>query len=101
MRKWKVKGYSNIAKSKKKENQNNQILYLKTQIKYLTNELRLTKEEYETATKNYFDMYSNMGKRIHERISESQKLHKLLKEKSQQLQIMLDSSPGMIYFKDG
>jgi len=90
-----------MAGSKNKKNQNDQILHLKTQIKHLTNELRLTREEYETATKNYFDMYSNMERRIQERITESKKLQKMFREKSQQLQIILDSSPIMIYFKDG
>ena len=89
-----------MVMSKDIEKQNIQILQLKRQIKHLTNELGLTKEDYETATKNYFDIYSNMERRIQERMKESIKLQKLIKEKSQQLQIMLDSSPIMIFFKD-
>ncbi len=76
------------------------VLYLETKIKHLTNELRLTREEYESTVKNYYDLYSNMGKKVEERTGELKELHKILGEKTQQLQIMLDSSPVMIFYKD-
>lgn len=78
----------------------NKVFYLETKIKHLTNELRLTREEYKTKGKNYYDLYSNMEKKVAERTREVKELHKILGEKTGQLQIMLDSSPVMIFYKD-
>ena len=76
------------------------ILLLEIQIKHLQNDLRLTKEEYETSTKNFFDIYSNIEKEVEARTRDIKKLQDVLKAKSQELQIILDSSPGMIFYKD-
>ncbi len=73
---------------------------LETRVKHLTNELRVIKEEYEASTSNYFDLFSNMEKKVGERTRELQELQKKLEIKGQELQIMLDSSPGMIFYKD-
>ena len=35
---------------------------LQTEIKHLTNDLQLTREEYETARRNYFEIYSKLAK---------------------------------------
>lgn len=78
----------------------NKVFYLETKIKHLTNELRLTREEYKTKGENYYDLYSNMEKKVAERTREVKELHKTLEEKTGQLQIMLDSSPVMIFYKD-
>jgi len=77
-----------------------QNLLLETRIKHLTNDLRLTREENETSTRNYFEIYSNMEKKVEERTRELEELQRELQEKSQELEIMLDSSPAMIFFKD-
>lgn len=82
------------------ERQKKKISILETRVKHLTNELRVTKEEYETSTSNYFDLFSNMEKKVGERTRELQELQKKLEIKGQELQIMLDSSPGMIFYKD-
>ena len=76
------------------------ILLLEIQIKHLQNDLRLTKEEYEISTKNFFDIYSNIEKEVEARTRDVKKLQDVLKAKGQELQIMLDSSPGMIFYKD-
>ena len=49
---------------------------LKTKVKHLTNDLRLTREENEASTKNYFELYSNMEKKVEERTKELKELQK-------------------------
>jgi PAS domain S-box-containing protein len=75
-------------------------LLLETRVKHLSNDLRLTREENETATRSYFEIYSNMEKKVEERTRALEALQKELREKNQELQIMLDSSPAMIFYKD-
>ncbi len=77
-----------------------QNLILETQVRHLTNDLRLTREENENSTKNYFEIYSKMESIVEERTRELKAVQKQLEEKSQELQIMLDSTPGMIFYKD-
>jgi len=89
-----------MSEPKNIEELNNKIQLLEIKIKHLTNELRLTREEYETSVRNYFNIYSNMEKRVEERTLNLKKLYKILKIKNQQLQIILDSSSGMIFYKD-
>ncbi|MFZ7125430.1 MAG: hybrid sensor histidine kinase/response regulator [Desulfobacterales bacterium] len=73
---------------------------LEIQVKHLRNELRLTRSEYEGLIKNYFDIFSNMEKMVEERTRELEKVKSQLEGKSQELQIMLDASPALIFFKD-
>ncbi len=44
----------------------NRILVLETQVKHLTNDLRLTREEYESSTKDYFEIHSSMEKAVND-----------------------------------
>ena len=72
-------GYSSMTKRKN----NNRIepregLILKTKVKHLTNDLRLTKEEIETSTKNYFEIYSKLEEKVAERTAELTKVNKKL-----------------------
>jgi signal transduction histidine kinase len=53
-------------------------LILKTKVKHLTNDLRLTKEEIETSTKNYFEIYSKLEEKVEERTAELTKVNKQL-----------------------
>ena len=76
------------------------ILYLETKVKHLTNDLRLTREENETATDNYIEIHSNMERIIDERTKNLTEMGKELEAKSEELLIMFDSSPGMIFYKD-
>ncbi len=76
------------------------IALLEIKLRHITNELRLTKEEYERTAKNYFDIYTNLEKKVDERTLRLIKLQKILKEKNSELQLMLDSSPVMIFYED-
>jgi len=73
---------------------------LETQIKHLKNDLRLTREESETATTNYFEIYSKLETKVADRTRDIKKLQKLLEQKARELEIMLNSTPGMIFYKD-
>ena len=55
-----------------------EILILKTKVKHLINDLRLTREENETSTKNYFEIYSNLEQKVEERTAELTKANRQL-----------------------
>jgi len=76
------------------------LLLLETQVKHLSNDLRLTREENENSTRRYFEIYSNMERKVEERTAELKDVQKELEEKNGELEIMLDSSPAMIFYKD-
>ena len=97
---WRIRGYYKMNDSDHIKQLEEKILLLEIQIKHLQNDLRLTKEEYEISTKNFFDIYSNIEKEVEARTRDIKKLQDVLKAKSQELQIILDSSPGMIFYKD-
>lgn len=89
-----------MAESKEIQELKEKILRLEVRNKHLTNELRLTEEEKEAARKNYFDIISNMEAKVKQRTRETGELRKLTEVKSRELQVMLDSSPAMIFYKD-
>ena len=89
-----------MAKSDYEAELERRILYLETKVKHLTNDLRLTREENETATDNYIEIHSNMEKIISERTKNLTKMGKKLEARTKELLIMFDSSPGMIFYKD-
>lgn len=76
------------------------ISLLETENKHLLNELQLTRDEKETAKKNYYDIISNMEEKVDQRTKEIKELQKLFQEKNSELQLMLDTSPAMIFYKD-
>ncbi|MBU0698335.1 MAG: response regulator [Proteobacteria bacterium] len=76
------------------------IILLETQLKHLTNELCVTKEEYIASTQSYFDLLSTLENKVNERTKELKDLQLILEAKGRELEIMLDSSPGMIFYKD-
>ncbi len=78
----------------------NKVFLLETQVKHLKNDLRLTREESENATTNYFEIYSKLETKVTDRTRDIKKLQKLLEQKARELEIMLDSTPGMIFYKD-
>ncbi|MBW1866896.1 MAG: PAS domain-containing protein [Deltaproteobacteria bacterium] len=88
------------------ENQSNnevlekKIVLLETEIKHLRNDLNLTRTEYENSMNSYLDIVSNMEKKILERTKDLGKLHETIEAKSRELQLMLDSSPEMIFYID-
>lgn len=76
------------------------VFLLETQIKHLANDLHLTKEENETSLANYFEIYSHMERKVEERTQEIKKFQKALEQKGKELEMMLDVSPAMIFYKD-
>ncbi|MBN2413174.1 response regulator [candidate division KSB1 bacterium] len=89
-----------MADSDKKNDLEQQVKILETKIKHLTNDLNLTRQDYEDSMAKYFDIYSNMEKKVNERTAKLKELQNILKIKNQQLEIMVDSSPGMIFYKN-
>ncbi|HPG40131.1 MAG TPA: ATP-binding protein [bacterium] len=73
---------------------------LETRVKHLTNDLALTRQDYEESMARYFDIYSNMEKKVQERADKLQELQSILKIKNLQLEIIFDSSPALIFYKD-
>ncbi len=73
---------------------------LETKIKHLDNELRLTKQEKESAKDDYFNVIENMDKVVLTRTKEIKELQLVLKNKANELQLMLDASPSMIFYTD-
>ena len=56
------------------------VLLLESQTKHLTNDLHITKEENETSTRRFFDIYSKMEKKVEERTTELTKANIKLNE---------------------
>ncbi|PKN63763.1 MAG: hypothetical protein CVU57_17665 [Deltaproteobacteria bacterium HGW-Deltaproteobacteria-15] len=79
---------------------NEKIATLETQVKHLRNDLRLTKEENEIATTNYFEMVSKLESMVAERTRDVQRLQKIVEQKAHELEIMLDSTPAIVFYKD-
>jgi len=73
---------------------------LEIQLKHVSNDLKLTREEYDTSTREYFKIYTNMEELVNKRTGELEKSRKFLEQKGRELQVMLDSSPALIYYKD-
>jgi PAS domain S-box-containing protein len=73
---------------------------LETQVKHLRNELALSQTEYQNLIDNYYDIFSNQERMVEERTGELQQVKSQLENKTRELQIMLDSSPALIFFKD-
>jgi PAS domain S-box-containing protein len=76
------------------------IRQLETQIRHLQNELVLTQTEYQNLINNYFDIFSNMEKMVEERTRELNQVQSQLEIKTRELEIMLDASPTLIFYKD-
>lgn len=58
----------------------NKIIRLESYIKHLTNDLRLTKEEYETSRNEYFEIFSNLDKIVENRTAELAETNKQLQK---------------------
>jgi len=88
------------GKDKESEILKQKVLQLEAENRHLHNELRLTTDEKENARKNYFDIISNMEEKVNLRTEETRELQKLAEAKGRELQIMVDASPSMIFYKD-
>lgn len=97
---WRRRVLFKVSTEKSTTDGRDSVRILKTRVKHLQNELRLTKAEYKGLVNNYFDIFSNMEKMVEERTCELNRVKSLLETKNQELQIMLDASPALIFFKD-
>ena len=87
---------------------------LEIKLKHLRNDYLLTKEEYENTTNKYLEILFELREKneqlLHlqrnlefiaaERAKQLQETEKMLEHKSEELQIMVDCSPAMIFYKD-
>jgi len=73
---------------------------LEIQLKHLRNDLKITREEYNTSVRKYFEIYTNLEDIIKERTRDLSTAKNVLEQKSRELQIMLDASPALIYYKN-
>ncbi len=87
---------------------------LEIKLRHIENDFKLTTLEYEKTTDEYLnilaefrdkneelkDLQKNLEKIVNKRTKELNDSQKILQLKSKEQQIMLDSSPAMIFFKD-
>jgi len=97
-----------------KEELKEKIESLEIQLRHLENDYILTKEENEESIEKYIEILSelkeknqklqnlqeNLEKIVEARTKELKESQKFLQEKGEELQIILDSSPAMIFYKD-
>ena len=98
----------------KKSELEDKIESLEIRLRHLTNDYILTKEEYEKSAEKYHEILSeleeknkalqnlreNSEKIVEIRTKELKKSQKILQAKGKEQQIMLDSSPSLIFYKD-
>ena len=80
-----------MAKSDYEAEQERRILYLETKVKHLTNDLRITGEENETATASYLEIHSNMEKIIDDRTKELTRAAEELRKSEEKYRNILES----------
>ena len=80
-----------MAKSDYEAEQERRILYLETKVKHLTNDLRITGKENETATASYLEIHLNMKKIIDDRTKELTRAAEELRESEQKYRNILES----------
>ncbi|MCP4725198.1 MAG: response regulator [bacterium] len=87
---------------------------LEIKLHHLRNDYLITKEEYENSTKKYLELVSQLSEKnneletlksnleilVEERTGELQESEENLRLKNEELQIILDSSPVLIYYKN-
>ncbi len=73
---------------------------LEIQLKHLRNDLKITREEYDTSVRKYFEIYTNLENIVKERTQDLTTAKNILEQKGRELQIMLDASPALIYYKN-
>ena len=80
-----------MAKSDYESEQERRILYLGTKVKHLTNDLRITGEENETATASYLEIHLNMEKIIDDRTKELTRAAEELRKSEEKYRNILES----------
>lgn len=73
---------------------------LEIRVKHLTNELALTRQEFDQSLYNYFHIFSNMEKIVVDRTQELHAMQNVLTIKGKELEIMLDNTPAMVFYRD-
>ncbi len=73
---------------------------LRTRIKHLTNELALVEEENSRSREDYYDIFSTLERKVRERTRELEATQRLLELKLHEIQLIIDSSPELIFQKD-
>ncbi len=87
---------------------------IKIKLKHLQNDFELTREEYDTASRRYLeivlelkqkndqllDLQKNLENLVAKRTEELEKTQRILQQKSEELQAIMDCSPTMIFYKD-
>jgi len=73
--------YSNI------EDMENKIRLLETKVKHLTNDLNITRQEYDSISRQYYDIFSNMEDKVDQRTRELREVQKKLEVKTEELRI--------------
>ncbi|HRU04277.1 MAG TPA: response regulator [Candidatus Brocadiia bacterium] len=73
---------------------------LEIRLRHLTNDHRLMQDEHQTAVSKYLEVFGAMERLVAERTEALARSQQFLEQKSQELQMMLDSSPAMIFYKD-
>lgn len=91
---------NNVPGENDSESLKQKVEALEIQVKHLKNELKLAESEKENARQKYFDIIKNTEDKAAERTKEILELRKITDAKSKELQIMLDRSPAMIFYKD-
>jgi len=88
------------SQSEDRRDVDEKVRQLESKIKHLTNELRLVKEENETTSDEYYELLSQMEGKVEERTAQLKELHTILELKGRELQVMIDTSPGIFFYKD-
>ena len=87
---------------------------LEIKLKHLQNDFDVTRQEYEAATGKYFDimlelkgknsqlldLQKNLENLVRQRTEQLEQVRKILQQKSEELQTMIDCSPAMIFYKN-
>lgn len=78
----------------------NKIEKLEIELKHVENDFFVTSQENNSTTEKYLEILSSMDDIIKTRTRELQQSHNRLEHKSNELQVMLDASPTIIFYKD-
>ncbi len=97
-----------------KTSKNDKLSTLEIKLKHLQNDFELTREEYDTASRRYLDivlelkqkndqlldLQKNLENLVAARTEELEKTQRVLQQKSEELENIIDCSPAMIFYKD-
>ena len=73
--------------------------FLRTKLRQLQNELNLTREEYNQANEKYLEIVNHLEQKVIEKNDQIFKSQSILQQKKDELQIMLDNTPALIFYK--